>query len=87
MNELFVKCECSAEGVNISQCDETGDICFAMWYCGAHDLTWSHKLRWILQILGGKPFKDQIVIGAGWSAVIADYFGACRVRAKAIKDW
>lgn len=76
MNELFVKCECGCEGLNIALDSDTGDVFFSMWYYGKNDLTWSHKLRWIWHIIKGDPYLDEIIIGRKWIPVIVDKLGS-----------
>ena len=49
--ELFIRCDCRTHGLNITQDDETGAVFFAMWYYGRDDMSITHKLRWIWQII------------------------------------
>ena len=80
-NELFGRCACGAEGINISLDDETGEVFFSMWYYGRNDLTWSHKLRWIWHIIKGDPYLDEVVINSGWLPLIIDKLGSMKVEA------
>lgn len=84
--EIFIKCECAADGINFTQDDETGDVYAAMWYYGRHDLSISHKLRWIWQIIKGKPFEDEVVIGYGSLPVLIDHLLAMGVVADKINN-
>ena len=72
MNELFIRCECGTEGINITQDEETGEIYVALWYYGKHDMSIMHKLHWIWQIVKGKPYLDGIVISKSWLPFLID---------------
>jgi len=76
--ELFVRCVCGSEGVNIVQDDETGEVYFAIWYYNRTDMSISHKLRWIWNIIRGDPYADEVVIGVGWLPIIIDKLSAMR---------
>lgn len=80
-NDLFIRCECGTEGLNIIQDDETGDVYFAMWYYGQHDMGIRHKIRWIWQIIIGKPFLDEIAMDVGWIPLLIDHLKAMKVEA------
>ena len=82
MNELFVKCECGCEGLNITLDNDTGDVFFSMWYYGRSNLTVSSKLRWIWHIIKGEPHPDEIIIGRGWVPLIIDKLRSMMVEAE-----
>jgi hypothetical protein len=77
---------CGSEGVNLVQDDETGEVYLAVWWYGRNDMSMSHKLRWIWEIIRGKPYADEVVIGVGWLPLIADKLGAMRVVAEQIQN-
>lgn len=79
--ELFIRCECGAHGLNITQDDETGDVFFAMWHYGRDDMSITHKLRWIWQIIRGKPFLDEIVVNANSLPLLIDHLKTMKTEA------
>ena len=81
MTELFIRCACGTEGINITQDEETDEVFFAMWYYGKHDMSCRNKLRWIWQILIGKPYPDEVVISTGWLPLLIDHLKAMKVDA------
>jgi len=81
-NELFVRCVCGQEGLNISLDDETGHVFFSMWYYSKSELTWKNKLRWIWHIIKGEPYPDEVVITKGWLPLIIDKLAAMRNEAE-----
>jgi hypothetical protein len=80
--ELFVRCECGNEGVNLVQDDETGEVYLAVWYYSRTDMSIAHKLRWVWKIIQGKPYVDEIIVGVGWLPLIVDKLSAMIVVAE-----
>ena len=76
MNETFIRCACGAEGINITQDEEIGEVYFSMMYTDPRRMSAMDKLRWILKILRGKPYPDQIVIAQGWLPLMIDHLKA-----------
>ena len=76
MNEIFIRCACGNEGINITQDEETGEVFFAMMYTNPCRMSAMDKLRWILKILRGKPYPYQIVIAQGWLPLMIDHLKA-----------
>ena len=72
MNEIFIRCACGAEGINITQDENTGEVFFAMMYNNPCRMSVMDRMRWIIRILRGKPYPDQIVITRGWLPLIID---------------
>lgn len=60
--EYFIECECHAEGLHIEQDDESNDVYLSLWYFGHQNLTWRNKLRWVWNIIKGRPDPDSIVV-------------------------
>lgn len=60
--ELWIQCECGAGGLHIENDEYDDDIYIALWHYGQYTMSIGHKLRWIWQIINGRPFRDQIVI-------------------------
>lgn len=81
-NDLFVKCACGSEGINISLDEGGEDVFFSMWYYGKNELTWQNKLRWIWHIIKGNPYVDEVVITPGWLPLIIDVLGSMKVDAE-----
>lgn len=86
MNELFLRCACGMEGVNITQDEETDEVYFAIWYYGKTDMSIAHKLRWIWRIIRGEPYPDEIVIHKGWLPLLIDHLEAMRAEADQRKE-
>lgn len=84
--EFFVRCMCGAEGANFVQDDETGEVYLAVWYYSRNDMSISHKLRWIWEIIRGRPYEDEVVIGVECLPLIIDKLGAMRVVAGQIRE-
>jgi len=82
VNELFVRCACGAEGINILLDEGGEEVFFSMWYYGKNELTWRNKLRWIWHIINGDPYPDEVVINTGWLPVIIDVLGSMKVEAE-----
>ena len=82
VNEIFVRCSCGKEGLNIVLDEDTGDVFFSMWYYSKEEMTWRNKLRWIVHIIKGKPYPDEVVITKGWLPLIIDKLGSMRVEAE-----
>jgi len=80
VNELFVCCACGADGMNIVLDDDTGDVFFSLWYHSKYELTWRNKLRWIWNVIKGRPFPDEIVITHGWLPLIIDKLESMRIE-------
>ena len=85
MNELFIRCACGREGVNLVQDLDTGEVYVAIWYYSRTDMNIRHKIRWIWKIIQGNPYADEVVIGVGWLPLIADKLGAMRNVAEQIR--
>lgn len=81
-NELFVRCKCGAEGMNITLDEETGDVFFSMWYYSKPKLTMVRKLIWIINILKGKPYPDEVIVTRGWLPLIIDKLASMRNEAE-----
>lgn len=60
--EYFIRCECGAEGLHIEKDPHDGDIYFSLWFCGYQDFDIRQKLRWIWNIIKGKPYQDLIIV-------------------------
>lgn len=82
VNEIFVRCKCGAEGMNITLDDETGDVFFSIWYYIKPKLTILRKLIWIMNIIRGKPYPDEVIVDKGWLPLIIDKLGSMRVEAE-----
>lgn len=76
MNEIFIRCACGNEGINITTDEDTGEVFFVMMYNNPYRMSAMDKLRWIIQILQGKPYLDQIVITQGWLPLMIDHLKA-----------
>lgn len=81
-NTLFVRCKCGNEGLNIVLDEETGDVFFSMWYYNKPELTAMDKLRWIINILKGKPCPDEVIVTRGWLPLIIDKLASMRNEAE-----
>ena len=81
-NELFVRCKCGSEGMNITLDEETGDVFFSMWYYSKPNLTMVRKLIWIINILKGKPYPDEVIVTMGWLPLIIDKLASMRNEAE-----
>lgn len=81
-NELFVRCACGAEGLNILLDEETGNVFFSMWYYSKPELTIMNKLRWIWNIVKGKPCPDEVIITSVWLPLIIDKLKSMKVEAE-----
>lgn len=81
-NELFVRCKCGSYGMNITLDEGTGDVLFSMWYYKKPELTVMNKLRWILDIIKGNPYPDEVVVTKGWLPLIIDKLGSMKVEAE-----
>ena len=86
MSDLFIRCKCGAEGVNITLDEETGDVFFSMWYYSKKELNARNKLRWIWNIIKGNPYPDEVVITVGWLPLIIDKLGAMKNEAEQITE-
>lgn len=73
MNEIFIRCACGTEGINITTDEDTGEVFFAMMYTDQLRMSAMDKLRWIMRILQGKPYLDQIVITQEWLPLMIDH--------------
>ena len=60
--EYFIKCECGTEGLHISNDSFDKEVYFSLWYCGYPHFDVKHKLRWIWNIIKGKPYPDLIIV-------------------------
>ena len=80
MNEIFIRCACGTEGINITTDEDTGEVFFAMMYTDPCRMSAMDKLRWIIQILRGKPYPDQIVITRGWLPLLIDHLKAMQIK-------
>ena len=76
MNEIFIRCACGAEGLHVTTDEDTGEVFFAMMYTDPCRMSARDKLRWIIQILRGKPYTDQLVITQGWLPLLIDHLKA-----------
>lgn len=76
MNEVSIKCACGAEIINFEQDEETGEVYVAIFRYGKDNMTIWNKIRWIVQIIKGTPYNDQIVIDKGWLPLLIDHLGA-----------
>ena len=85
INNLFVRCACGQEGINITLDKEAGNVFFSMWYYSKPELTWKNKLRWIYSIIIGKPYPDEVVITSGWLPLIIDKLGSMMIEAEQIE--
>ena len=76
MNEIFIRCACGAEGINITTDEDTGEVFFAMMYTDPLRMSAIDKLRWIMRILQGNPYLDQIVIAQEWLPLMINHLKA-----------
>lgn len=60
--EYFIKCECGCEGLHISKDSFDECVYFSLWYYGYPHFSIKHKLRWIWNIVEGKPYSDLIIV-------------------------
>lgn len=86
MNEVFIRCACGSEGVNVTQDEETGEVYLAMMYNNPRHLRIKHKLRWIWNVLRDKPYIDQIVVSPEWLPLLIDHLRAMHKRSPHIKS-
>lgn len=84
--ELFIRCKCGAEGVNITLDKDTGDIFFSMWHYKKDSLTLMNRLRWIWYIIKGTPYPDEVVIESGWFPLIIDTFKSMDVESRRLRE-
>ena len=80
MDEIFIRCACGAEGLHITTDEDTDEVFFAMMYTDPCCMSAMDKLRWIMRILQGKPYPDQIVISQGWLLLMIDYLKAMQIK-------
>jgi hypothetical protein len=65
-NEIFIKCECGAEGMMVNHDSEYSQYYFSYWRYGSdprgHSL-W-HRIKYAMQVIfRGKIWNDEIILG------------------------
>jgi len=61
----MVFCDCGSEGIGIDYDEEDDTTSLAFWQLGqeSYKLTWSDRVRWIIQIIkGGRPYTDMVIL-------------------------
>lgn len=62
----MVKCDCSAEALEIEYDKEENKFYFSFWQQGYRfRLSWKERIRWCFRIIAsGNPWTDSIIVGA-----------------------
>ena len=64
MKNLFIKCECCGEALEISYDEELDSIELSIWTYGHNNVMgWRERLRWCWRILRtGNPWGDHVIL-------------------------
>jgi len=63
IKELFIKCDCHTEILNIERDDDVGMYYFCIYEVDKNKMDWKQRFRYCWKVLtSGKAFNDQMVL-------------------------
>lgn len=76
-NEIFVKCDCETEGIEVQHWNDEKSLCFSFWAYGRSNtssIPWRHRVRMIWKILMGKDlYSDMVILNYEKAKEVADF--------------
>lgn len=57
---FFIRCDCGAEGLYVEKDED--EFLISLFYCSSYKISIKHKLKWIWQIIKGKPYSDCVIL-------------------------